>query len=153
MGTFFIQMSNCRVWLTLAILQVLTNNFIHANHLWFKSIDPKTDSVRHFKPITDMTVIGACEWEIQATRLENRIPFQISEVMCRSRSASCGGNPFYRCRQLTSRMDVAYTNSSTSAVLYRRNIEVGIGCACVQTQTKRIEHFKQMLIEKKNLRK
>ena len=49
-----------------------------------------------FNLATDMTVIGACEWEIQATRLENRIPFQISEVMCRSRSASCGGNPFYR---------------------------------------------------------
>ena len=48
-------------------------------------------------------------------------------------------------------MDVAYTNSNTSEILYRRKIEVGIGCACVQAQTKRIEHFKQMLVEKKNL--
>ena len=47
-------------------------------------------------------------------------------------------------------MDVAYTNSSTAGILYRRNIEVGIGCACVQTQTKRIEHFKQMLVEKRS---
>ena len=53
-------------------------------------------------------------------------------------------------------MDVAYTNGTDdqsfqrpSVITYRRNIEVGIGCACVQSQPKRIEQFIQMVVEKR----
>ena len=53
-------------------LSVLLNNITYAtnNHFWYKNTvqpqsQPQPDVIRHFNPMSGMTVIGACDWEIQ----------------------------------------------------------------------------------------
>jgi hypothetical protein len=62
-----------------------------------------------------------------------------------------------QCQQLTAEMNVAYTNttrmlnsSETEMVVHKRNILVGIGCACVQSQPQRMDEFIKMMVEKRD---
>jgi len=112
-----------------------------------------------FNPMPGMTVSGPCTWETKVTRMENRIPRRISEVFCREGGAPCGDSPTFKCQQLTTQMDVAYTmnlNDTSSqgqvgseVVVHKRNVMVAIGCGCVQSRPRRLQQFMQMMVEKK----
>ena len=60
----------------------------------------------------------------------------ITEVMCLNAGQSCGGNPYFSCLQVKSRMQVAYGtivsegNHLDMVELTLRNITVNIGCSC-----------------------
>ena len=60
----------------------------------------------------------------------------ITEVLCLSTRASCGGNPYFSCLQVKARMQVAYGsmvstgNIENMGDLTLRNITVNIGCSC-----------------------
>ena len=68
-------------------LPVLLNNITYAtnNHFWFKNTvqpqpQPQPDVIRHFNPMSGMTVIGACDWEIQVIFNEINSKFNSSSI-------------------------------------------------------------------------
>ena len=70
-------------------LPVLLNNITYAtnNHFWFKNTvqpqpQPQPDVIRHFNPMSGMTVIGACDWEIQVIFNEIKQKLVFSNFSC-----------------------------------------------------------------------
>jgi len=69
--------------------------------------------------------------------MEERIPARITEWICNQTGTPCGSENKSTCHQLTGLLDVGYTVKiqEEEMVVYRRNLTVGIGCACKPMMT------------------
>ena len=67
----------------------------------------------------------------------NNILETITEVLCLKIGSKCGGSEFYTCKQMKSKMLVAFTEPVLSGDTYDwrvrsvRNVTVNMGCSCV----------------------
>ena len=72
---------------------------------------------------------------------------------------------FFQCEQITARLEVAYVSKNSTQnhesenkfytgdfykgeriqIEYRRNITIGVGCACVRRESKKINEFRRIL--------
>ena len=62
----------------------------------------------------------------------------ITEIFCKYPSSDCGIQS-YRCKQMKSKLEVAFTNTSSSgeiSVTSTRSLTVHVGCSCVHRWTK-----------------
>ena len=105
-------------------------------------------SAKMFQPLPS-TIVGAhCQWEVKFNTVFNRIPQTITEIMCQQPQDVCGGNHAYQCRQIRSKMLVAYTEGGNLVNL--RNNTVNIGCSCVRRSSNTVQHFLQPIQQKRS---
>ena len=65
--------------------------------LFQTSLGGQWNTELRFNPLPGITLSGPCQWEINVTRREDRIPQVISEVLCRgSHHATCDSNPLFK---------------------------------------------------------
>ena len=83
-----------------------------------------------FSPLPGQIVLGQCEWTMMKHTVENRIPQTIEETFCTNHEVVCAHNDAFRCGQVRSTMLVAYTDEHDQ-ILYRRNLTISTGCACI----------------------
>lgn len=111
-------------------------------------------SAHRFDPVPGLVVGAHCTWDVERNTVHNRIPSTITEILCRSPNSDCGGNSNYECRQIKTKMVVAYTGTlevgGPLTVLKSRNTTVSIGCSCVMKQSNRVEQFLHPIEEKRS---
>ena len=106
---------------------------------------PRTfGSAQGFYPIYGAIVVAHCKWEVVINTVINRIPQTISEIMCQNPTEVCGGNSAYRCRQVRSKMLVAYTEGAN--VVNLRNYTVSVGCSCVRRTSNVVQSYNSQSI-------
>ena len=68
----------------------------------------------------------------------------ITEIFCKYPSSDCGIQS-YRCKQMKSKLEVAFTNTSSTgeiSVTSTRSLTVHVGCSCVHRWTKEEQNIK-----------
>ena len=102
---------------------------------------PETFGNAHkFNPLPGVSVGAHCRWEVRLNTAYDRIPSTITEVVCLNSYGGCGGHSDYECRQISSKMVVAYVNLEDE-MIERRNITASIGCACVHQKSSFLASF------------
>ena len=87
-----------------------------------------------FDPLPETSVCAFCRWQVELDTNPMRIPSTITQVTCQNPNSACRGNTNYQCRQIHAKMLVAYTD----VYLYKQNMTVSIGCACVRRRLNNI---------------
>ncbi|XP_059091119.1 uncharacterized protein LOC131886732 [Tigriopus californicus] len=106
-------------------------------------------SAHKFEPLPGIAVCGHCRWEVKLDTVYNRIPQNISEILCRDPSETCGGNTNYACQSISAKMLVAYVDPSVDDFLTYQNKTVSVACACVNKGQIFFSNFARPPSEKK----
>ena len=109
-------------------------------------------SAHKFCPMPGTTVGAHYQWEVRMDTVLGRVPSTLTEIVCRNPNSHCGGNTGYSCRQIRTRLVVAYVDVDATTGYERltmSNKTVNLGCSCVKDHGVYLREVFQLPLEKK----